>query len=108
MPVPDLTEGVELNVADFKEMIQQVAFAASSDEARPVLQGVMMKVTENEITLAATDGFRISVRKATAGQPHQAEFLHHHPGPRPERTGAHRRRQRQKLSPWSSRRAADR
>ena len=40
MPVPDLADGIELNVADFKEMIQQVAFAASSDEARPVLQGV--------------------------------------------------------------------
>ena len=68
MPVPDLEEGVDLNIADFKEMIQQVAFAASADEARPVLQGVMMTVTGNEITLAATDGFRISVRKAELSQ----------------------------------------
>src|SRR5512136_153283 len=29
MPSPDLTDGVHLNVADIKEMIQQVAFAAS-------------------------------------------------------------------------------
>ena len=64
MPVPELTDAVELNVADFKEMIQQVAFAASTDEARPVLQGVMLNITEGEVTLAATDGFRISVRKA--------------------------------------------
>ncbi len=69
MPVPDLATGVELNVADFKEMIRQVSFAASTDEARPVLQGVMMNINENEITLAATDGFRISVRTASLSNP---------------------------------------
>jgi DNA polymerase III subunit beta len=69
IPVPDLREGIELNVSDLKEMIQQVVFAASSDEARPVLQGVYMTVTESEMTLAATDGFRISVRKATLSEP---------------------------------------
>ncbi len=65
MPVPDLQSSVELNIADFKEMIQQVSFAASTDEARPVLQGVMMEIGSNEITLAATDAFRISVKKAS-------------------------------------------
>lgn len=69
MPVIDPEEGFELNLADFKEMIQQVAFAASTDEARPVLQGVKMDVVENEITLASTDGFRISVRKETLSSP---------------------------------------
>ena len=64
MPVPDLSEGIQLNVADFKEMIQQVAFAASTDEARPVLTGVLVSVQGNQITLAAADGFRLSVRKA--------------------------------------------
>lgn len=64
IPVPELKEGIELNVADFKEMIQQVAFAASTDDARPALQGVLMTVKENLVSLAATDGFRISVRKA--------------------------------------------
>ena len=74
MPVPDLTDGVELNLADFKEMIQQVAFAASMDEARPVLQGVKMEVTEDLITLAATDGFRISVRKQPLANPIKENF----------------------------------
>ncbi len=64
MPTPDLSAGVELNVSDFKEMIQQVSFAASTDEARPVLQGVQLEINENQISLAATDGFRISVRSA--------------------------------------------
>ena len=64
IPVPDLTDGIEINVAEIKEMIQQVAFAASVDEARPVLTGVMVSVSGNEIAMAATDGFRVSVRKA--------------------------------------------
>ncbi len=64
MPTPDLSTAVELNVSDFKEMIQQVSFAASTDEARPVLQGVQLEINENQISLAATDGFRISVRSA--------------------------------------------
>src|SRR5512143_3592797 len=33
MPIPDLADGVEINVSDLKEMIQQVVFAASTDEA---------------------------------------------------------------------------
>lgn len=63
IPVPDLREGIELGVGDVKEMIQQVAFAASADEARPVLQGVSLTVNGSELMMAATDGFRISVRK---------------------------------------------
>ncbi len=65
LPVPDMEGAVQLNVADFKEMIQQVAFAASTDEARPVLMGVLVNVDKDQITMAAADGFRLSVRKAT-------------------------------------------
>lgn len=69
MPAPDTQDGIQLNIADFKEMIQQVAFAASTDEARPVLQGVSMNLTEDAVVLAATDGFRISVRRAALSEP---------------------------------------
>ncbi len=43
MPVPDLDEGIKMDVNTFKEMIQQVAFSASTDEARPILTGVYLK-----------------------------------------------------------------
>jgi DNA polymerase III subunit beta len=64
MPVPDPDSGVVLNVADLKEMIQQVVFAASPDEARPVLMGAQLSIVDNEMTMAAADGFRISVKTA--------------------------------------------
>jgi DNA polymerase III subunit beta len=69
MPATDMSEGVHIKVSDFKEMVQQVAFAASSDEARPVLQGVQTTISTSEIVMAATDGFRISVRKVNLDQP---------------------------------------
>jgi DNA polymerase-3 subunit beta len=69
LPVPDMEGAVQLNVADFREMIQQVAFAASADEARPVLMGVLLQVDKDKLTMAAADGFRLSVRKATLSQP---------------------------------------
>jgi DNA polymerase-3 subunit beta len=65
IPVPDLGEGIQINVADLKEMIQQVVFAASTDEARPILTGVLVTVQGNKINLEAADGFRLSVRKAS-------------------------------------------
>jgi DNA polymerase-3 subunit beta len=69
LPVPDLEGAVQLNVAEFREMIQQVAFAASTDEARPVLMGVLIQVEKDKLTMAAADGFRLSVRKATLSAP---------------------------------------
>ncbi|HEX9596525.1 MAG TPA: DNA polymerase III subunit beta [Anaerolineales bacterium] len=64
MPEPDKSAGIELTAGDFKEMIQQVVFAASRDDARPVLTGVLITVEGKTMTMAAADGFRLSVRKA--------------------------------------------
>ncbi len=69
LPVPDMEGAIQLNVVDFKEMIHQVAFAASVDEARPVLMGVLVMVEKDKVTLAAADGFRLSVRKAVLSSP---------------------------------------
>ncbi len=69
LPVPEMEGAVPLNVVDFKEMIHQVAFAASTDESRPVLMGVLMNVEKDNVTMVAADGFRLSVRKAQLSQP---------------------------------------
>jgi len=69
IPEPNLDEGVPLNVINFKEMVSQVAFSASTDEARPVLTGVLLKLDGDTINMAATDGFRISIREDTITNP---------------------------------------
>ncbi len=74
MPTPDEEPSVEINVKDLKEMIRQVVFAASKDEARPILTGVLVTADEDELTLAAADGFRLSVRTADLSSPVEKPF----------------------------------
>lgn len=69
IPSPDLGSSVQMNMSDIKEMIQQVAFAASTDEARPILTGIQIQVSGNQITLSAADGFRLSIRRNTLPSP---------------------------------------
>ena len=69
MPVADLTQGLEIAIGDLREMIHQVAFAASTDDARPILTGVLVTVDDDLITMAAADGFRLSVRKNRLSAP---------------------------------------
>ena len=69
LPVPDLEGAVQINSGDFRDMIHQVAFAASTDEARPVLMGVLVQVDKDKLTLAAADGFRLSIRTAILSSP---------------------------------------
>ncbi len=64
MPVFDEKEAVVFNAAELRKMIQQVAFAASTDDSRPILQGVYLTVDGKDMTMVATDGFRIAIRKA--------------------------------------------
>jgi DNA polymerase III subunit beta len=53
---------VVLDAALLKEVIDQVAFAAASDDSRPVLTGVKVQIRECDITFASADAFRLAVR----------------------------------------------
>ncbi len=63
MPAPDLDTAIPLNIGNFKEMIGQVVFAASTEEARPNLTGVHMAFDYDTLEMAATDGYRISISR---------------------------------------------
>jgi DNA polymerase-3 subunit beta len=52
-----------------KEMINQVAFAASTDDSRPVLAGVYVQIEGREMVMAAADGFRLARRTTTLDAP---------------------------------------
>jgi len=65
MPSPDLDTAIPLNVGNFKEMISQVVFAASTEDSRPNLTGVHMSFDDEILEMAATDGYRISISRAT-------------------------------------------
>ena len=68
MPAPDMDTAIPLNVANFKEMIQQVVFAASTEDTRPNLTGVHMTFEGDNLVMAATDGYRISITQNAVAQ----------------------------------------
>ena len=45
-----------------RRALAETAFAAASDEARPILTGVLAKFEGDQLTLAAADNYRIAVR----------------------------------------------
>jgi len=65
--IPHIEEDDAIQIAPdvLKKMIDQVAFAAASDESRPILTGVLARFSGDQLTFAAADGFRLSVRAAT-------------------------------------------
>ncbi len=70
-PIGAQTEdGVQIDVdpESFVEAISQVVFAAATDDSRPVLAGVQLEIQGNQASLAAADGFRMSVRKLEFAQ----------------------------------------
>ena len=63
--IPKITDGMNVKVkpGDLRLAINQVGFAAASEESRPVLTGVHAEFEGEQLTLAAADGFRLAVRK---------------------------------------------
>jgi DNA polymerase-3 subunit beta len=59
----------------FAEAIGQVARAASRDEARPVLTGVLVEINREGVTLVATDSYRLAVRELIATAAGEAKAI---------------------------------
>ena len=59
----------------FAEAIGQVARAASRDEARPVLTGVLVEISREGLTLVATDSYRLAVRELIATAAGEAKAI---------------------------------
>ena len=64
IPAPEGTGQILIEAETLNKMISQVAFAAATDESRPMLTGVLTKFEQDQVTMAAADGFRLSVRSA--------------------------------------------
>ncbi len=60
--VEEDTTPIQIGTTLLKEVIGQVAFAASDDISRPVLTAVMLRASEEKLTFAAADAFQVAVR----------------------------------------------
>lgn len=58
-----------IDPATLREGIEQVVFAAATDDSRPVLAGVLASFDGERLTLAAADGFRLAVRRLDLRSP---------------------------------------
>lgn len=65
MPAISDSAGKNWKIKDveFKKALQQVVFAASSDETRPVLTGVLLQTHEGRLYMAATDSYRLAEKQ---------------------------------------------
>ncbi len=59
----------------FAEAVAQVARAASRDEARPVLTGVLLEISREGVVLVATDSYRLAVRDLVATADGEAKAI---------------------------------
>ncbi len=63
LPIIVEKESFKLPKDIFKNAIRQTVFAASQEETRLSLTGVLMEVKEGNISFVALDGFRLALRK---------------------------------------------
>ena len=55
---------VKINTKLFKTIINQTAFATSTDESRPILTGINIKITGDILECSATDSYRLAKKQA--------------------------------------------
>ena len=74
IPGADDAKAIRMDSETLRTMINQVVFAAATDESRPILTGVLAKFENDSsgagrVLFAASDGFRLSVRTAPLIEP---------------------------------------
>ncbi len=65
---PELPEvedeyGISLQQKTLRAMIEEVSFAVSTNESRPVHTGALFEIAGDSLTMVAVDGFRLAVRR---------------------------------------------
>ncbi len=69
LPSPTPDTRVALPAKAFIETVTRVARSASKDETRPVLTGILMSASEQQLRMVATDSYRLSVKETALQAP---------------------------------------
>ena len=75
-PLPEAAGDATVSVPSgaFVDTIQVVSRAASRDETRPVLTGILVSASGRELQMVATDSYRLSVKRTELEQPLDGSF----------------------------------
>jgi DNA polymerase III subunit beta len=74
LPSPSAETRVAVPAAAFVETVARVARSASRDETRPVLTGILMSASGQELRMVATDSYRLSVKETSLEAPLQGSL----------------------------------
>ena len=78
-PIPAVEGGLAAKIEPdvMREAINRVAFAAATEDSRPVLTGVKTEISGGDFKFAAADGFRLAVYSGKLAEPpsEDIEFL---------------------------------
>lgn len=73
LPQDDEAYSYSIPQATLKEMLRKVAYAASQDDTRRTLKGVLMSFRDEKVTMVATDGRRLAMVENEIEFPKDAE-----------------------------------
>ena len=59
----EATENLVFDKNLFREMVRKTSFAASIDEAKGILVGILTEINQDNVTMVALDGFRLALAK---------------------------------------------
>jgi DNA polymerase-3 subunit beta len=71
LPAPSAENRVVLPADAFVQTVSRVARSASRDETRPILTGILMSASGQELRMVATDSYRLSVKETALESPLQ-------------------------------------
>jgi DNA polymerase-3 subunit beta len=74
LPAPTPDTRIALPVEAFVQTVSRVARSASRDETRPVLTGILMSASGQELRMVATDSYRLSVKETALEAPLQGSL----------------------------------
>jgi DNA polymerase-3 subunit beta len=74
LPSPSPDTRVVLPAEAFMATVSRVARSASRDETRPVLTGILMSASGQELRMVATDSYRLSVKQTALESPLQGSL----------------------------------
>lgn len=69
IPTLDPATAFEIDLPSLLTAINEVAFAAASDDTRPVLTAILCTFNHNQLHFVATDGFRLSLKTLSLSTP---------------------------------------
>ncbi len=71
----EATNNINMRKKDFDEAAKQVSIAASRDESRPVLTGVLIETNSEKSRMVATDSYRLSLKKIKMNNKEHAPII---------------------------------